>query len=148
MLITGGAVVLDSNLNVTSTGGVFTPILQAEDGTYFGTGVTAANSMDAFDLSGNVKWSVPGYTPVIATADGGVIAQSSSGQYETFDQNGAANGMLAAMPTYSWTDMWYSTGSTSVSGLSFPPVDFATSFQTTGDGNPSSNGTSDSPTPR
>jgi hypothetical protein len=29
-------------------------------------------NMVAFDASGNVRWSVPGYTPQIATADGGV----------------------------------------------------------------------------
>jgi hypothetical protein len=35
--------------------------------------------MAAFDLSGNVKWNVPNFTPLVATADGGVVAQSTDG---------------------------------------------------------------------
>jgi hypothetical protein len=39
----------------------------------------------SFDKSGNVKWSTPGYYAQIATSDGGVIAQSYSGQSYRFD---------------------------------------------------------------
>jgi hypothetical protein len=33
---------------------------------------SGGNSMVAFDTSGNVKWTVPGYSPKMATADGDV----------------------------------------------------------------------------
>jgi IPT/TIG domain len=136
-----GAVVSDSNVNVASNSSGFTPILQAEDGTYFGTGVTASNSMDAFDLSGNVKWSVPGFTPVMATADGGVIAKSTSGpvQYVTFDQNGVANGMLAGMPTQSWIQNTYQKGSIDLAAIA--PIAYASSFLAMLGGNQTGNGT-------
>ena len=86
------------SLNLANPYDIFTPVLQTEDGTYFGT--EAANryspplSMNAVDTSGNVKWSVPAFSPVMATADGGLIAKSNGGQYVTFDQNGVANGMV------------------------------------------------------
>jgi len=58
--------------------------------------------MVAFDASGAVRWTVGGYTPQIATADGGVIATDDSGNAVTFDQNGSASGQLGILPTYSW----------------------------------------------
>ena len=67
--ISGGSIASDSSIDMADPQRNFAPILQAEDGMYFGTGVTAQNSMDAFDLSGNVKWSVPAFTPVMAAAD-------------------------------------------------------------------------------
>jgi hypothetical protein len=59
------------------------PMLQAQDGSFIGAvtvgpfvdpGVPVPYSMVAFDASGNVRWSVPDYIPVMATDDGGVIA--------------------------------------------------------------------------
>jgi hypothetical protein len=118
-----------------------TPVLQAEDGTYFGTGVTSPNSMDAFDKSGNVKWTVAGgCSPVMATADGDLIAKSPTGQYVTFDQNGVANGMLATLPTYSWIGNWYSSSGTSLLDTILPSVDFADTFATFVGGSPSPSG--------
>ena len=144
LLISGGAVVSDSSVNVTNPEGVFTPILQAEDGTYFGTGVSAQYSMDAFDLSGNVKWSVPAFTPVMAAADGGVIARSGN-QYVTFDQNGVANGMMAQSPTYSWLGNAYQLGSADPEAA-FPPH-YAASFWAMPGGSNSPAGTAVHQTP-
>jgi hypothetical protein len=48
------------------------PILQGQDGTFLGVGLSSTTSLDAFDQNGNVKWCVPNLTPVIATADGGL----------------------------------------------------------------------------
>jgi predicted secreted protein len=140
IVISGGSVVSANDVNVTNPAGTFTPILQAADGTYFGTGVTAQNSMDAFDLSGNVKWSVPGFTPVMATADGGVIAQSSSGQYVQFDQNGVASGMLTSFPTLSWKGA-YQDGP--IDSVPPPAANIAPSFLAVLGGNLTGNGTSE-----
>src|SRR5690348_648768 len=144
LVISGGSVASDNNVNVGQTGGLVTPILQAEDGTYFGTeGGTSdcANScMGAFDLAGNVKWSVPGYTPVMATADGGLIAkQLSTGQYETFDQNGVANGQLASPPTFGWVGTAYQNQFV-VNQVSVIPADYAESYDAVVGGSQSSNG--------
>ncbi|HEV2352363.1 MAG TPA: hypothetical protein VG028_21215, partial [Terriglobia bacterium] len=124
---------------------VITPILQAEDGSYFGTETwnvvnSYYSSMQAFDLSGNVKWSVPGFTPVIATSDGGVIAKSTTGEYETFDQNGVANGMMASLPTYSWVANAYQDGP--LNQVAAPTINFAPSFLAMLGGNDSLNGSS------
>jgi hypothetical protein len=67
--------------------------------------------MIAFDAAGNLGWSVPNYTPHIATADGGLIATSDSGSAVTFDDNGNATGQIANLPIYSWTGNWYQYGS-------------------------------------
>jgi hypothetical protein len=57
----------------------------------------------AFDASGNVRWSVPGYTPQIATADGGFIAEDpNTGAAVIFDRNGSVGAQIAGLPTYSW----------------------------------------------
>ncbi len=93
--------------------------------------------MDAFDQNGHVKWSVSGFYPVMATADGGLIAQSSAGQYLAFDQNGAATGMLAEMPTYSWIGNWYSTSGGPLMLTALPPVYLADSYLASFSGNPS-----------
>jgi hypothetical protein len=88
---------------VPSQQGPITPVLQAQDDSFVGTVSTqSGSSMIAFDQSGNTKWMQPGYTPQIATSDGGVIAPSQSGQAVTFDQNGNVTGQIANMPTQSW----------------------------------------------
>jgi hypothetical protein len=57
------------------------PVLQGQDGSFVGTAFTGdyqngfnTPNIVSFDATGNVRWSVPGYTPQIATAEGGVIA--------------------------------------------------------------------------
>uniref|UniRef100_Q01V11 Cell surface receptor IPT/TIG domain protein n=1 Tax=Solibacter usitatus (strain Ellin6076) TaxID=234267 RepID=Q01V11_SOLUE len=100
------------------------PVLQAEDGSFVGTRAWEDEAsephftMVAFDENGNVRWSVPGYEPKIATADGGVIAQAwdedeydFTGAVVTFDQNGNATGQMASLPTYSWHGDAYRVGS-------------------------------------
>jgi hypothetical protein len=63
-------------------------VLQPADGSFVGG---AVNGVAAFDQSGSILWSVPNYSPVIATADGGVIAQLFGGTTtSTFDSNGNA----------------------------------------------------------
>ena len=80
-------------------------VLQAQDGSFIGMTSTSDNwNMNSFDTTGNVRWVVPGYCPMIATADGGVIAQgydlnsySCTGPVVTFDQNGNATGQIGSL---------------------------------------------------
>jgi hypothetical protein len=84
------------------------PTLRARDGSFVGTALdTSTNpatpNLVAFDASGNVRWSVPGYTPQIATADGGFIAEDpNTGAAVIFDRNGSVGAQIAGLPTYSW----------------------------------------------
>jgi hypothetical protein len=100
------------------------PVLQAQDGTYFGQVDYDWDQNDdflaAFDQSGHVKWNKPGYYAQIATSDGGVIAQSYSGQSYTFDANGNSTGQLASLPIQSWTENFYQFGSIDQKALDLP----------------------------
>ncbi|PYT87373.1 MAG: hypothetical protein DMG36_25440 [Acidobacteria bacterium] len=80
------------------------PVLQLQDGSYVGQAFSffGTESMVAFDASGNVNWTVPGYTVNMATADGSIVAQSTSGQFVSFDQNGTATDQIASFPIVSW----------------------------------------------
>jgi hypothetical protein len=86
------------------------PVLQFADGSYVGSvsDISGNGDMVAFDASGSVKWTVPRYGPDIATADGGIVADtglSSNGykqQGTTFDASGNATGQLASLATQSW----------------------------------------------
>lgn len=138
--ISDGAVVSDTFLNTFNAFDSVTPLLQSEDGTIFTNRYSGSDEyIDAIDQSGNVKWSVKGFYPVVATADGGVIGQSPSYQYVTFDQNGVANGMLAQLPTQSWIQNTYELGSVDLAA--FVPVSYASSFLAMLGGNNSGNGT-------
>jgi hypothetical protein len=119
--VTGSSVSLTSGPTVPSQdGNNVVPVLQAQDGSYVGTvrvGDDETPYLVAFDASGSVRWSVPGYGPKIATADGGVIAQAwdpgandFTGSSVTFDQNGNATGQMASLPTYSWLGNAYQVG--------------------------------------
>jgi hypothetical protein len=123
--------------------------LQREDGTYIGT--MSGVGMVAFDQAGSVKWTVPGYGPLMATADGGVIAQSGDGlTYATFDANGNATG-LSSPSVFSWTGQLYTPTETvewyppyradSVSVVAQFPIIAAPSYCAEIGGNPSGNGT-------
>ncbi len=82
-----------------------------------------------FDASGHVKWGVAGsYQPMIATADGGVIATSGAagGPATTFDASGKATGQMASLPTQSWTGKTYQVGSIELAVLN--PINFADTF--------------------
>ena len=88
------------------------PVLQAQDGSFIGTAGTGLDSyMVAFDATGGVRWSVPNYTPLMATADGGVIATIDGVSATIFDKNGGATGQMARLPTQSWTMNEYQIGS-------------------------------------
>jgi hypothetical protein len=80
-----------------------TPVLQAQDGMFFGTDLNG--NMDRFDQTGNIQWSVSD-SPQVATADNGVIGVSGT----TYDANGNATGQLTS-PNASWTGNTYQTGS-------------------------------------
>jgi hypothetical protein len=131
------------------------PALQAQDGSFIGTVSTGDTiSMISFDATGNVRWSMPGYCPMIATADGGVIAQgyvvdpdswsaSCSGPTVTFDQNGNATGQMAlatsAVPN--WGAQVYTSDTSGVS-LDYAWVQYGSGFWMLPGGNPSANATS------
>jgi len=108
-----------------------TPVLQAQDGSFFGT---AYADIMAFDASGNVRWLVPNDSPAIATADGGVIGTSGI----TYDANGNATGTVGSLPTLSWTGNWYQDGD--VGQVSLAPAQFAFSYAAIRGANPSGSG--------
>jgi hypothetical protein len=84
------------------------PTLQAEDGSYFGVmQVDYVTWLSAFDKDGDVRWRQQGdYQPLIATADGGVIARlaASNGVFRvTLDASGNVVSQVADTGTiYSW----------------------------------------------
>jgi hypothetical protein len=115
----------------------YNPMLQAQDGSFVGTVFDdqPKQYMVAFDASGNMRWSVPDETPLIATADGGVIGQSGI----TYNQSGSATGQIANMPTYSWLGYAYRLGSVDLVLANLFPV--ATSWMAFQGANNSRNGT-------
>jgi hypothetical protein len=105
------------------------PVLQLQNGSFIGAvrdDYGAVKSMFAFDPSGALRWSVPGYTPQIATADGGVIATTESGSATVFDQDGNATGQMASLPTQSWLGHAYEVGSINL--ILANPYSAATTF--------------------
>ena len=115
MAITNGTSVSVMGAPDIGGGNVVAPVLQAQDGSFVGTATdntTGTGYMVAFDASGNVRWTVAGYEPQIATDDGGVIATDvNTGSAVTFDQNGNATGRIGSLPTQSWTLNEYLVGS-------------------------------------
>jgi len=118
-------------VNIPGQASLITPVLQAQDGTYFGTVDT---KMISFDGAGNVRWTVPNDSPQIATSDGGVIGSSGV----SYDHEGKAAGQLATMPTYSWKGA-YELGS--IESWSIPWPDLATTLANIAGGNFTGNGT-------
>lgn len=135
-MVTGTAVsLLDS-----PRGGDVSAALQRADGSYIGVSDDDSRSMIAFDAMGKLLWSVAGdYYPLIATADGGVIASDEFGAAITFDQNGNATGQLGDLPTYSWLWNAYEVGS--VKQVKAWLSNVADSFGAFFGGNHSGNGT-------
>ena len=97
--------------------------------------------MLAFDTSGNVKWSVPNYSPQTLNADGSVSAQSVGGSTTaTFDMHGAPAGQLQPTLGYSWLGNYYSLSTDSrVVAVISPPIDYAMTFGALVGGNASFN---------
>jgi hypothetical protein len=117
-----------SILNIPGQAGPIIPILQAQDGSFFGTvgtgpqpGQITQTYMISFNGSGNQNWSVPNDSPKIATADGGVIGTSGA----TYDSNGRAIGRIAtaqigSIPTLSWTGTAYESPLEQFASLQIP----------------------------
>jgi IPT/TIG domain len=120
------------------------PVLQGENGTFYGGAQFGASAsqqfVSAFDASGTVKWSVPGYSPLMLTADGNLIAKSADGlTTATFDAKGAATGQLADVTTQSWTRHTYRTDS--AERLAVEPVELLATFSPVAGANDSRNTT-------
>jgi hypothetical protein len=121
------------------------PVLQRQDGMFLGINTTMVSgspqtSMVAFDQYGNQKWSVPNYTPKIATSDGGLIAESTDGlTTSTFDASGNSTGQLASLSTQSWIGNAYQIAS--VTSVQSSPVATANSFWALVGGNASGTAT-------
>ena len=119
------------------------PVLQAQDGSFIGTVYDNQSNMVAFDGSGALRWSVPNETPMIATADGGVIGSSGI----TYDQNGNATGQssLNASQSPGWLgnvlSTAYSVNSGMISSVSSLSTKYATTFAAFLGGNASGQGT-------
>jgi hypothetical protein len=116
-----------------STAARVLPVLQAQDGSFFGTDNTYSNLI-RFSQSGNTIWSVPNDSPQIATADGGVIGSSGI----TYDNQGRATGQTANMPTYSWKGAYQDGPVTSLAAV-FPNI--APVFAAFAGGSPTGGGT-------
>jgi len=127
MAITNG-----TGASVVDTQSPIWPVLQAQDGSFFGT---TYDGMVGFDATGGVRWTVPNEMPVMATADGGVIGQSGI----IYDQSGGATGQMANMPTYSWLQNAYQYGS--VIQVVAMALDLATGWAPAAFANLSGNGT-------
>ncbi len=111
-LITTSGSSISSRVTLPSTIDYLVPILQAQDGTFYGIVDYTGGEFDnlaKFDQSGNIQWSKQHYYALMATSDGGVIAQTAypynpgfigvpyySGPAITFDANGNQTGQLRA----------------------------------------------------
>jgi hypothetical protein len=152
-VVTGTSVSLINGVQTVDQWAGTHPVLQAQNGLFIGTAWAYDSSvpdMVAFDAAGNTRWSVRGYGPKIATADGGVIAQAfdpdSGGLTEPaftgpavkFDENGNATGQVD-LPTYSWTGNAYQVGS--VDQVAAEALNVALSLWAFLGGNNSGNGT-------
>jgi hypothetical protein len=136
---------------VPSQGAPVEPVLQLQDGNFVGTAWGYGGSyMVKFDLSGHVlALAGGGYSPQIATADGGLIAATSgvygpsglisNGTTATFDANLNVTGQLATLPTYSWTENAYTD--CPVNQIVGSRVYSASNFLPMAGANPSSNST-------
>jgi hypothetical protein len=132
--ITGGGVG-----SIASTPSWLGPVLQRGDDSFVGY---ADGDMAAFDAAGRVLWRAPGYTPLMATSGGGVIASSWDGLTTvTFDAAGRANGQLDGAPTCSWLGDCYAERTGEVSSVLLSSVGWDTSYAAMAGGNPTMNGT-------
>jgi hypothetical protein len=126
-----------SVVSQATTPSLLTPMLQAQDGTFYGIDNGSGN-MAKFDQSGNEQWSVPGDSPQIATADDGVIGASGT----TYDSSGNATGQIGSLPTKAWFGDSYEDVSNSIQSVDAVPVNPATSFWAFLGGQPSRGGAS------
>jgi hypothetical protein len=90
---TGSGLSTSTTESVPGQVGPITPVLQAQDGAFFGTVGTGqpgqvTQNMISFSSSGRVFFVIPNDSPKIATADGGVIGTSGM----KYDSNGNVTG--------------------------------------------------------
>ena len=111
----GTAVTSGTALSVVSTSPVISGqsgppelMLQLQDGSFAGkvTMDDFSSRMVGVSNSGSLLWSVPDETPLLATADGGLVSESGT----TYDQYGAPTGQIAPVIT-SWRGNAYRIGS-------------------------------------
>jgi hypothetical protein len=116
----------------TTTPTLVTPVLQAQDGTFYGS--TNAG-MVHINQSGSITWDVPNDAPQFATSDGGLIGASDI----TYDANGKANGQISELPIQSWTGNGYTIDANQigVDQVVFSLPQYASSFAYITNGNPS-----------
>jgi hypothetical protein len=139
----------------------FWPALQREDGSYVGT--DGNENLIALGLDGSLVWQqsigqTP-ITPLYATADGGAIVTSGTqcsynvvtdtpcspqlGTLYTVDQNGNVTAQTPDTGAQiSWAQQWYASIAGGVSEVALPLVEWGTSYEAMGGGNPSSNAVS------
>jgi hypothetical protein len=137
IITTTGTSVSIANAQRLPSQAFYEPVLQMQDGSFVGTATDADGnlSMVAFDATGAIRWSVPGEMPKIATADGGVIAESGV----AFGPGGVASKVMQILPTFSWLGNAYQIGS--VDQISIPLLFLAQSWWAYQGGNNSGNGT-------
>jgi hypothetical protein len=117
------------------------PVLQLEDDSFAATAyIDQGDALVVFDVGGQIKWMMPGYYPTMATAGGGLIAATATGNY-AFDDGGNAAGQIATLPTYAWHGNAYTSTTAGIAQLVMPNVEWATSYTAMYGGNPSANGT-------
>ena len=144
-LITTSGASVTSRVTLPSNITYIEPDLQAQDGTYFGIVDYDFDEIDdflaKFDAAGNIQWAVPNYYAKMATAHGGLIAQSADDSSTvTFDANGNATGQQVSSETISWIGNSY-VGQSTVDQISSLPVDYADTFAAQAGNNPSQNRT-------
>jgi len=130
-----------ASMNMPGQTGAVQPVLQAQDGSFVGVVSTdsGTNSMVGFDGAGNVRWSVPNYWPAMATANGGLVAQSADGMSGlTLDAGGNATGITGGVPLFTWKGA-YRYGS--VDSMFVPAPTLAPTFAAIVGGNFTGNGT-------
>jgi hypothetical protein len=117
-------------------------VLQLEDDSFAGTvGYFPNVTILVFNTAGEIKWTLPGYSPAMATPGGGLIAGNATGTH-AFDGDGNAIGQVASVPIYSWVKAAYTFRSGSgLAQVVAPNIEWGTSFAAMPYGNPSATGT-------
>jgi len=119
----GFATTVGGGLASSNSGSVaFWPVLQAQDGSFYGTDDNG--DMVHATSSGSPLWSVPNDSPQLATADGGVISTSGA----PYDGQGRATRQIANMPTYAWTGDAYQIDPGQAEQISSAPINMALDF--------------------
>jgi hypothetical protein len=153
--INGGGIASDAVVDSSAYDGWvnFTPLLQKADGTLVGTGAVGPPALQLLscDQSGNctpiattpaTQGNPPTYQPIMATADGGVIAKTPDGTIVTYNSS-AAPTSTASLAVQSWGGNVYQQGS--LDKVATEPILPAMSLWANSGGNPSGTGTAARP---